>query len=290
VSDDAQLERLVAEVLASPKYRAISPDAVRAIGMRELAAHRSFKDAVKATRNKLHQTAGAFLGDRPRYNQWLAELSEAQSAKRQAPSAEQRAGAGAEHSRLRPHASALARACERVMLHHASTRERLPILEAFYRTLFASLPPVTSVLDLACGLNPLAMPWMPLAAGAAYYACDLYGDQVDFLNQFFALAGVPGEAFVCDLVAGAPQQRADVALALKLLPVLEQRAKGTALALLRAVNAPHIVVSFPTQSLGGRGKGMAANYAAWFAALVAGEEWQVRRHDFAGELVFVVAK
>ena len=120
--------------------------------------------------------------------------------------------------------------------------------------------------------------------------CDLYSDQVDFLNQFFALADVQGEAFVCDLVEGAPEQRADVALALKLLPVLEQRIKGASLALLRAVNAPHIVVSFPTQSLGGRSRGMAQNYATWFMALVDGERWEVRRHEFAGELAFVVTK
>ena len=75
MKDVDQIERLVAEVLDSPKYRAVSPEAVRAIGERELKAHRSYKDALKATRNKLHQTAGAFLGDRPRYDQWLATLS-----------------------------------------------------------------------------------------------------------------------------------------------------------------------------------------------------------------------
>ena len=281
---DDQLERLVAEVLASPKYRAINTAAVRAIGLRELQAHRNYKEAVKATRNKLHQTAGAFLDDRPRYDQWLADLS----AERRAQSVEQSVPfLNSQFSILN---SPFARACERAMHHHASTRERLPLLETFYTTLFAGLPPVTSILDLACGLNPLAIPWMPLAPGAAYYACDLYGDQAAFLNQFFALIGVPGEAFVCDLIAGAPTQRADVALALKLLPVLEQRAKGASLALLRAIDAPRIVVSFPTQSLGGRGKGMAQNYAAWFTALVGGEGWEVRRHEFAGELAFVVIK
>ncbi|MBC8075034.1 MAG: hypothetical protein H7Y32_03080, partial [Chloroflexales bacterium] len=80
---DEQLERLVGEVLASPKYRAINPATVRLVGLRELAAHRTFKEAVKATRNKLHQTAGAYLEDRPRYEQWLAELWEAQSGKAQ---------------------------------------------------------------------------------------------------------------------------------------------------------------------------------------------------------------
>ena len=34
------------------------------------------------------------------------------------------------------------------------------------------------ILDLACGLNPLAAAWMPLAPGATYHAVDVYQDMV----------------------------------------------------------------------------------------------------------------
>ena len=85
------------------------------------------------------------------------------------------------------------------MARHASTRERLSILDEFYPTLFGDLPPVNSVLDLACGLNPLALPWMGLAPDAVYHACDIYADQVELINRWFAIAGQSGEAFLCDL-------------------------------------------------------------------------------------------
>ena len=58
------------------------------------------------------------------------------------------------------------------MGYHSSTRERLPILEQFYARALADIPPARVVLDLACGLNPLALAWMPL--GEAIAAPDGY--------------------------------------------------------------------------------------------------------------------
>src|SRR5262249_35063568 len=126
-------------------------------------------------------------------------------------------------------------ACLRVMHHHASTRERLPILNEFCTTIFAALPPVRSVLDVACGLNPLAIPWMPLTADATYIACDIYEDMADFLNGFFPLAGVQGRAEACDVIGTPPTQTVDLALVLKVLPPLEQIDKTAGLTLLKAL-------------------------------------------------------
>src|SRR5262245_36790257 len=173
---------------------------------------------------------------------------------------------------------------------HASTRERLGILETFYTTALAGLPPIHSVLDVACGLNPLAIAWMPLAPDATYDACDIYADMVAFLNDFFRLAGVRGQSQVCD-VAGNPPGRAhappvDLALVLKALPPLEQIDKRAGLNLLRALNAKYLLVSFPARSLGGRDKGMVEHYASRFLALAAAEGWPVERFEFPTELVF----
>ncbi|GAB4199039.1 MAG: 16S rRNA methyltransferase [Roseiflexaceae bacterium] len=263
-----ELEALVTAVAEGAKYRAIDPELIRAIGRRELAARRNFKEAVKATRNKLHQVAGAYLDGRPDYAGWARRLAEAQQQGE----------------------TALRAACIEVMRAHASTRERLPILERFFATTLAGLPPPTSVLDVACGLGPLARAWMPLAPGAHYYACDLYADMMAFLGEFFALAGIPGEAFVCDLVAQPPPQEVDLALVLKALPPLEQIDKVAGLRLLRGLRARHMLVSFPAQTLGGRGKGMAAFYEQHFRSLIANEGWSIERFSFPSELAFLVQK
>src|SRR5215211_5261539 len=73
-SSKSEIDILVEAIYASKKYAAISEDLVRSIGLRELAARRNLKEAIKATKNKLHQVAGAFLDARPPYDDWLAQL------------------------------------------------------------------------------------------------------------------------------------------------------------------------------------------------------------------------
>jgi 16S rRNA (guanine(1405)-N(7))-methyltransferase len=296
------LNQLVQEVLASPKYRAISEDLIRAIGARELAARRGMKEAVKATKNKLHQVAGAYLDARPPYAQWLAQLEaavqEPRTGTRRVNREPKSDSANGINSNLKPQnpglsqdeGSKLAEVCREIMRHHASTRERLPILSALYTATLAGIQPVRSVLDVACGLNPLAIPWMLLEQDATYYACDLYADMVAFLNGFFRIAGIRGRAEVCDLVTSPPGQRVDLALVLKALPPLEQLDRRAGINLLRMLNADHMLVSFPARSLGGRAKGMAENYEQRFHAMTAGEGWAVERFAFATEIAFLVTK
>lgn len=262
------LDTLLAAIQASAKYRAISPELIRAVGARELKAHRSLKAAIKETKNKLHQVAGAYLERPPDYPAWLDLL---------------RAAAD------RPEARAAA--CQTIMGHHASTRERLPQLERCYREIFAALPPVGRLLDLACGLNPLAAPWMGLPPGSFYQACDLYADMCAFIDAALPLLGQPGAAEVCDLSGASPPWPADVALILKTLPVLEQIRRGAARDLLDAVRAPHLVVSFPTRSLGGRNVGMAESYAALLRGICDPAGWPILAElTFVNEVVFVVQK
>ncbi len=264
-----ELATLVEAVLSSPKYATVAPDFVRTIGARELAHRRSLKEAVKATKNKLHQVGGAYLGGRLDYAAWLAHLRMAYQSGDQA---------------------AFRRACVSVMRHHASTKERLPILDTFYATTLAGLPPIRSVLDVACGLNPLAIPWMGLPPDVEYYACDIYRDMVDFIGGFLALIGIRGGVEACDLIHTPLPHRVDLALVLKTIPCLEQIDKSAGQRLLEGLNAPYILVSFPARSLGGRDKGMPVNYEEHFRELIAGKGWTVCRFEFATELAFLVGK
>ncbi|CAN5609370.1 16S rRNA methyltransferase [soil metagenome] len=262
-----QLDLLVSSVQTSTKYRTLSPALVRAIGAQELTKRRHLKEAIKATKNKLHQIAGAYQIGKVEYASWLHAL-------------QQTAG----------DAASLRIVCREIMAHHASTRERLMILDEFYSTLFVGLPRISSILDLACGLNPLAIPWMSLPAGVTYAACDIYQDQIDFLRQCFVLFGVDGDAQPCDLLQACPDQAADVVFLLKTIPCLEQVDKTIGRKLLDGINAPILFVSFPAQSLGGRNKGMTGNYEQHFRELVADKPWRIERFDFATELVFRVLK
>lgn len=262
---DEDLEALVAAVGRSAKYGAISPALVRRLGAEELAKRRNLKAAVKATKNRLHQVGGAYFTARIDYEAALAQLAAA-----------------------RDEPAVFRQTCRDLMRRHASTRERLPILEQFYGRLLADLPPIHRVLDVACGLNPLALPWMPLAPPVEYFAYDIFGDMMAFLQAFFPLVGVNGRAIQQDILTTPPVETADLALILKTLPCLEQAQKGAAAALLDGIQAKALLISYPAQSLGGRGKGMVDTYEAQFRALAHGRGWQVGRFEFQTELAFLV--
>ena len=173
---------------------------------------------------------------------------------------------------------------------HASAKERLGILETFYRTTLDGIGPIHTIVDVACGLNPLAMPWMGLDENVVYYAYDVYTDLVDFVGAFMVLTGVRGHAKARDVIQTPPTQRADVAFILKTLPCIEQVDKSAGLRLLEALNARYLLVSFPAHSLGGRDKGMVQNYGARFVELVQDKPWWIRRFEFVTELAFLVDK
>jgi 16S rRNA (guanine(1405)-N(7))-methyltransferase len=265
------LTALMEAVQASAKYHSVCNDLVARIGAQELGKRRSLKEAIKATKNRLHQVGGAFLGTETLYDDWLERLRLALHAGDQSLPRE---------------------TCRGIMSYHASTRERLPLLDRFYTEIFALLPPVHSVLDIACGLHPLAIPWMPLAEDAAYYACDMYTDMTDFLQAWMAMLPIQGQAWCSDVLQACPTQRTDMAFLLKAVPCLEQIDPAAGQHLLRDIQADYLVVSFPARSLGGRPKGMVEHYETRFSALLAEvQRWHIiGRLEFTSELVFVMQR
>ncbi len=259
----------VSAALSGPRYRSIDPGFARQVAAKEAAKGRRGRDLVKAVRNKLHQVGGAYLDETAPYERWQSELAVLPGDR--------------EDARLQDFSL-------RCMRGHASTRERLPILFSFFETILRPLAPIQSLLDLACGLNPLALPWMPIGSDCTYTACDIYRDMVDFINLYFAHIGQKGLAVQCNLVDLPPARPVQVALLLKAIPCLEQADKEVGARLLSTIQAEHLLVSFPAHSLGGRGKGMVRNYEARFLQLVEGMPVSVQRYEFPGELAFLLSR
>jgi 16S rRNA (guanine(1405)-N(7))-methyltransferase len=263
-----EIERIVADVRASPKYRRVCARTVQRIAEEEWAKRRNRKQAIKATRSRLHQAYGAYES-RVDYDRAYRSLEAAHAE-----------GTG----------PAIQEACRRLMSRHASTRERLPILERFYAAIYAHTGAPRALLDLACGLNPLSLPWVGLDAGVSYYAYDIDADRVAFLNRYLALAGAQGHARLQDVICDPPVERADVALLLKSSACLERQRKGSTLATLDALDVSHVVVTYPVKSLGRREVGMVGHYARTFLDMLGDRSWPVTRLEFATELVFIVDK
>lgn len=267
--NEQQISQLAQKVQDNRKYQSITPELVWRLAEDALRRGLTGKKAVKDVRNKLHQIGGAYFQKNPDYHELHQTLVEL------------------------PHnlyAEEVQKFCREGMQSHASTAERIPILEDFYKTCLAPIAPVSSVLDLACGLNPLAIPWMPLTQDCFYYACDIYLDMIDFLNVFLRHIDIKGWAKPCDLTTDVPNQNTQVAFLLKSIPCLEQLDKSISTRLLQSIQADHILVSFPVRSLGGRRKGMPDFYRKRFYEILSEETWQVQEFQFKTELAFLVTK
>jgi len=243
-------------------------ETVRRVAARELARHPDRKAAVKATKRRLHQVYGAFE-EGIDYEAVLKGLQRAYQTGSQ---------------------EVIKATCREALALHSSTRERLPDLEQFYSQILAATGRPQSILDLGCGLNPLALPWMNLAPGARVIALDIDAARVDLLNGYLLLAGFPPLARCQDILSQVPDEAADLALLLKMSPTLERQEPGSTVRLLRQLQTDWAVVSFATRSLGGQSKGMLKAYQQTFLTAIKAEPWAVTRLAFASELVFVVRR
>ncbi|NIA13445.1 MAG: hypothetical protein GWP08_05145 [Nitrospiraceae bacterium] len=259
-------QAIVEQLRQSRKYRHCCGDTLDRIAGWALARHHAPKDALKAAKRKLHQVYGAYFDrfDWKRIEEFLFAIE---------------AGAGVD---------TLRDVCGEILRSHASTRERLPIMEQAFGTIFECVGRIERVVDLACGLNPFALPWMPLPESCAYEAIDIDERLMAILGTFFERAGRRGTAQCRDMLVSPPDTEADVVLLLKLLPCLEQQEKGAALALLRSLRARYAVVSFPLKSLGGRSKGMAAHYGAFMDDLVEVLDVPAQVYPFENEVFYLL--
>ena len=263
------LQELVDKVSNTKKYQAINPQLVKHLVKKAVAKGLKEKEVIKEVRGKLHQVGGAYLRHHQDYDTSKQELS-------QLP-----ADLTSEE---------LKQFCVNTMQLHASTNERLTIVQDFFEVCLESIAPLTKILDLACGLNPLALPWMPTAQDFTYDCCDIYQDMMAFLQIFFNHCQVNSQAHLCNLVSDLPGGDFQITFLLKSIPCLEQLEKDITLRLLEELNSSHILVSFPVHSLSGQNKGMPNFYRDNFYQLLKNKPWEIQEFSFSSELAFLISK
>lgn len=260
------LEAVIGRVGTSRRYRDVDPALVRRLAAEELPRARGIEDAAKRVKRRLHQVVGAFA----RGGASLAAVQQAWAGDVADP--------------------AFRVACARGMAGHASSAERVPYLDAFFEPLWAIAgAPPASLLDLGCGLGPLALPWMGLPATAPYTAVDVDRGALQAVDAFLDLVAQPHRVLERDLVAAPVEEAADVALLLKLVTTLDRQDPAAAARLLRALSVGHAVVSFTARSLGGRSRGMEATYRRRLEQLASEiDAAEVTEASVPNELVFVL--
>ena len=249
----------MSEMAVSKKYRDICPDTVRRVFETERMKYKSEKEADKAAKAHLHQITGAFMT--------ADEMKTADKL-------------------LRAYKDGDESAFEKTLRLHSSTRERLEGAEALYARILEAAGNPRSVLDLACGMNPLILGQL----GLTVRGMDISGGCVRLVNEWARVMEWDVHAECRDLLCEPEMEETDLTLMMKLLPVLEQQKKGSAMALLASVPARRSCVTFPMKTLGGRRVGMEQHYTEWFEGSLPGEFEVIARFVEADELCYVVGR
>jgi 16S rRNA (guanine(1405)-N(7))-methyltransferase len=263
VSDFDDLDDVVAALAASRKYKTLAPELLRRVARRALRGGGGQDEVVKRAKGRLHQLFSAFIAP--------PELERVEKLVAALPTA--------------PDEATLRATCREVLKRHASTRERSEPDFNFYGQIWKVTGLPRRVVDLGCGLHPFALPWMGLARDCEYVALDVDARIVAPIATLLRAMRQRGGEGALDLLAdeggdardddaeetsarAALRAPADVAFALKLLPTLERQRTDASLQLLQSLRADHVVVSFPSASLGGRDKGMDASYRRFLEGLL----------------------
>ena len=238
------------------------PDTVRRIWEECERRYKKPREVDKAAREALHGVCGAFMTP-----QEAAQLG---------------------YDMQEWHCKKSDHSLERMLSRHASTRERLPLsdTDALYSRIFEATCRPQSVLDLACGINPIYLG----ARGIEAVGVDISGAAVRAVNSFHEIYHMPGSAVCADLLCpgAVPKERFDVALLFKLLPLLERQRRGAALDVMNAVDARLLVVSFPTRTLGGRNVGMAQQYGEWMRSHIPTNRRLIDSFETKNELFYIL--
>ncbi|MFL7838619.1 MAG: hypothetical protein ACK2T4_08125 [Candidatus Promineifilaceae bacterium] len=267
MTQESDLEEVVAAVKGSRKYGDTSEETIRQLAAEAIRQHKRPKAAIKAVRKRLHSIMAPYLGD-PDYEVTAAALDAAFAAEDEAEIKE---------------------ICLGALESHLSTRERLPITDLFYRQIFEVTGTPKRLLDIACALNPMAFPWMGLPNSVEYYAYDIHEPRINFINHYFTLQGLAPLARLQDVALTPPRETADVALFLKEMPRFERNYPGSGRDLLVGLPVRYLVVSFPTVSTHS-GRSLVTRYRQFFAELVADQSWPFEELMFDGEMVFIADK
>ena len=262
----ANQRAIVDRLKQTRKYGSICDDTLDRIAEWASVRHPTHREALKAAKRKLHQVYGAYLGQvDPAQIEGLVDTLSPETPE-----------------------DILHATCRTILQCHVSTTERMEFVEDFYKSLFALTGRPGCVLDLGCGLNPFALPWMALDRDADYYALDIDRRTVSAINRFFDQLGRPQTAICGDIVESVPDVDADLTLLLKAVPCLEQQEKDTCARLLQHLRSRYVVVSFPAESLGGKRKGMYGYYGDFLARILSELELPAEELRYPNETFYVI--
>jgi len=179
--------------------------------------------------------------------------------------------------------------CKKRMSLHASSRERLPYLDTFYQTITAAIGTPNTILDLACALDPLGLPWISLSQSTRFLAYDIHKPRLLFLQTFFNSFYPNASAIHQDILTDIPTQSADCAFFFKEAHRLEKRQPGATIQLLQQLNVDVIVLTLPATDLA-RHHSLENYHTQLVEKAIQGQDFHFEKIRVGDELLFFIRK
>ena len=173
---------------------------------------------------------------------------------------------------------------EEILKSHSSTRERIDFYPALKKEI-SSLN-ASSILDLGCGLNPIAL----ASKETEYYASDINKGDLEIVEKYFEKNKIIGKTFVCDLrkIISCKLPNADVCLLFKVLDIIGKEQYILAEKILRSINCKYLVISFATRTLSG--KPMAKKRRFWLENLLNELKFKFKIIESKNEMFYFVKR
>jgi len=174
---------------------------------------------------------------------------------------------------------------QKLLRTHSSTSERIE----FYPELkkIVSLTKAKSILDLGCGLNPIAL----ADKKTRYYASDIKEDELSLIKRFFKNNGIKGETFVYDLreIKG-DLPRIDLCIIFKVLDIITpgSKRKETVKKILQKVKCKHFLISFATKKLSGKKMNRPKRF--WFEKILNNADLNFQTFEAPNEIFYLIKR
>lgn len=165
---------------------------------------------------------------------------------------------------------------------HSSTKERIdfyPKIEEILKKL-----KINSILDLGCGINPIAL----AKPGMKYYASDINSDDLNLVKLFFKKMKIDGATFVCDLnkIENCNLPEAELTLIFKVFDIIGKKDYEIAKNVLENLKSKHLIISFSTKTLSG--KPMNSPRRIWFEKLLDSLCYKFEIVSSSNELFYII--
>lgn len=174
----------------------------------------------------------------------------------------------------------------RLLKTHSSTSERLDFYVALKKIIQETK--AKSILDLGCGLNPLAL----ADKKTKYFASDIKEDELEIIKNYFKKNKISGETFVYDLRnIDSNLPKADLCIMFKVIDVVDPASKTRGKlteSIITRVPCKNILVSFATRKLSGKKMNFPERF--WFEKILQKLGCSFNKFSSDNEIFYLIKK